>query len=466
MIKLNDDGIFVGEIKQLLATFNLPTCKVGSAYPAANEHFLTKDAIRLWEQTDTPDVFRAKKYGEYVFGAPYLNLTTTLPINNMIYDRQTHRYLGKFLRFLRDYSGLNLMSMYNCWDGDVVSLPFTLKIPTTASNGAVVTRNVNFENGKNNVSVYKVPISISPLSISVHGSTPIEMCLYIDNYQPVFKTYIYEIAKQTYRKRRINGVYSYNPFAAIRNESLKKFIWEHLSELYLVVKTSSALMTSIVVLEGNYTDKNDIYQEYISYKPYTIETSKNPDTTLWAMAERVNAAANSDAIWQALYSSDSIQALLVRSERGVVQSDAVESGFQIISQLLTTENTTGNFLLGDRLIEYLCGNAITNLSPPYEIKRVQNALNALRPGNAEALNLPKNIDAYRNKYGPFVSRYNIGSNPVQGSPRFFGIWHHDDLQNLRSIVYASKLHLKADVLGYLDKDLENVLKGVLDNVGV
>lgn len=466
MIKLNDDGIFVGEIKQLLATFNLPMCKVGSAYPAANEHFLTKDAIRLWEETSTPDVFRAKKYSHYVFGAPYLNLTSTLPINNMIYDRQTHRYLGKFLRFLRDYSGINLMSMYNCWDGDVVSLPFSLQIPTAMVGGVAGTREVVFEHGNNNASVYKVPIGISSLSISVHSSSPIEMCLYIDNYQPGFKPYVYEIAKQTYKKRRINGVYSYNPFAVITSDVLKKFIWEHISELYLVIKTSSALMTSIVVLEGEYVDKNDIYQQYISYKPVKTVTSKTPDTTLWAMAERVTDAAKSDIIWEALYSKDSIQALLVKGEFGVIESDTVESGFQVISQLLTTENTTGNFLLGDRLIEYLSGNAITNLSPPYEIKRVQNALNALRPGNAGAYNLPNNIDAYRDKYGPFVSRYNIGSNPVQGSPRFFGIWHHDDLQNLRSIVYASNLHLKADVLGYLDKDLENVLKGVLDNVEV
>lgn len=57
----------------------------------------------------------------YVFGNPILNITTNLRLDSLFYDEYTHNYLGRYLRFYRDYTGVNLMPLYNCFPETSVS---------------------------------------------------------------------------------------------------------------------------------------------------------------------------------------------------------------------------------------------------------------------------------------------------------------------------------------------------------
>lgn len=68
MIKFNDYHIFTGEIKQILADFNLPKYKGGK-----------------WLKTDDPS---------YYFGKYVKNYTKNLEIKTNAYDTYTHEYLG------------------------------------------------------------------------------------------------------------------------------------------------------------------------------------------------------------------------------------------------------------------------------------------------------------------------------------------------------------------------------------
>ena len=95
MLTLNDASIQVGQIKQLLHNFNLPNCAVGYKNPGLNKLFICDGYIQRWVYNNDHHLV-AQKVERYVYDKPYLNLTTNLPVRNMLYDRETHRYLGRY----------------------------------------------------------------------------------------------------------------------------------------------------------------------------------------------------------------------------------------------------------------------------------------------------------------------------------------------------------------------------------
>ena len=173
MLQFNNNHIFTGYLKQFLASFNLPTCRVYTAEferyylehgcedprviestapiidPAdlpmtfyINNEYIDKDKIRpgisinylkdgsiqqyFWNtdnwkpNTDIP----TSKYWKsnttvHYNGTKVLGLTKTLKNPTTLYNYQTHEYLGDYLRFLIDYEDINLMSMYNCFSNRI-----------------------------------------------------------------------------------------------------------------------------------------------------------------------------------------------------------------------------------------------------------------------------------------------------------------------------------------------------------
>ena len=176
MIQFGSTGIVAGYIKQLLADFPLPKTQI---YTTEHEKYFLEhgkespyilettfpgqvikdvDALPSTDTSTTGDTIEKHCYVPYIkdgriqflLGGYYLsnnhyvqgkwqsapfdvnasmggewrvynrgdhitNLTRSLEIKNNIYDSYTHEYLGEYLRFLRDYDGINLMSMYNCF---------------------------------------------------------------------------------------------------------------------------------------------------------------------------------------------------------------------------------------------------------------------------------------------------------------------------------------------------------------
>lgn len=54
--------------------------------------------------------------GNFSLGTYYPNITRQFVSNVNYYDSRTHRELGNYLRCLRDIKGVDLMSLYNCFD--------------------------------------------------------------------------------------------------------------------------------------------------------------------------------------------------------------------------------------------------------------------------------------------------------------------------------------------------------------
>ena len=128
MLKFNDNNILTGYIKQLLHSFNLPKCKVFNSLIDMKNYFSDKEGIAIIRKYKmNSDYLVYIKNGliinetKYLFNYEYQNITTNLSLFNNLYDSRTHEYLGEYLRFLRDYRDLNLMSLYNCYSDNYLT---------------------------------------------------------------------------------------------------------------------------------------------------------------------------------------------------------------------------------------------------------------------------------------------------------------------------------------------------------
>lgn len=154
MFKFNSNHIMTGQIKQILNSFNLPSYKVYTAqhYKYFLDHGVESPELAdgLYIKWDRIFEYKNGKWSKdldtYGYNNKYLNQTRTLLITNNIYDSITHEYLGDFLRFQRDYLGIDLMPLYNCFSNNVcpdLSISINTKEPATKKiTDIVVTKTI------------------------------------------------------------------------------------------------------------------------------------------------------------------------------------------------------------------------------------------------------------------------------------------------------------------------------------
>lgn len=383
MIKLNDNNIFVAEIKQILKDFNLPQCLIGNEILLENNHYIKDYGIYLYKNN------KEKRVSVYNYGEKYLNITSNLRIDNQVYDRYTHRYLGNYLRFLRDYKGIDLMSMYNCFDGE-------------AFKGQFKVNNVIFGNNGKNIT-YKIPITKKALTIKFFSDNLVNMCIYVDSNETYTRkntenedvqiAYKQTIAEKTFLNKKTNQIFTYDiinklwgsaesarmTVSSVFTNDEKNFINRNFNKLFLLLNVNKVTEDSIVVLEGsNFIDNQTSFYN------------------------------NKDYIHFAVY-----------------------------PQLLSLENSKGNYLIGDRLIEYLTHNAICPLSGLADINRMHS-----------------------------VIKDNPHSFPFRDEEKYkYGYWTEIDSKNIKYFIKknAYKLSNIYDLLGYVDKDVEQLIKEKIDN---
>lgn len=403
MIKLNDNNIIVGEIKQILHTFNLPRCAVGFENKKLNSHYIDKNNIYKCEEKDGKII--STFVTPYIYGKKYLNLTTNLKLENNLYDRYTHRYLGEYLRFLRDYKNIDLMSMYNCFDGEVNEDQVNLSLDSSSSDrkfggvdGAFITYSVPVKKGQS----YTLGIQ-SP-------SLPIEVCVVIHNSLASFRNHNNEIvskysnlilAQNTYTKvTTFNRAYLDKLWDKIEaNKGLNEFVDFYKDELRLLIKVPQALSRStIVLLEGDY---RYIYHKHNFLKPVKLDNT---------------------------------------SSGGYNYNEKPDFKFYTNPQLFSYLNQNDNNLLGDRLIEYLTGNAISSLSEDYDIIKLQKALQSFAP--------------QKNYVDP-------------DDPYYYGTWNKADrIKIINDLIFGKSIAADKniyDMIGYCDKDIEQADKFLLED---
>lgn len=392
MIKLNDNNIFIGHIKQLLKDFNLPSCTIITEDNADENFVIGKHYIKgsqLYLSDGEGSLVRKITYN---YGKKYLNLTSNLEINNLIYDRETHRYLGKYLRFLRDQKHVDLMSMYNCFDGETFSKNITITIGND--------KEIVFKNDDNYI-VYQIPITLNSLNLKMFDGREIQLGVYIDAND----TYVEGSTKKscrdfvlekTYKTMRTTSIFKYDALVTLLQSlkdptSIKKdFILNNVDKMYLLVKVLKSDLKSIVILEDSKK------YEYVDSK--SVWHGQEPSTTA----------------------------------RGYYK-------LPVFPQLFSNENLDNNYLLADRLVEYLTENVICPLSNMHDINR----FHAVVDENPTKL-------------------------PIKSIDRIYGYWTKSDTDNVIYLMQTNQDYIYNiyDMLGYVDKDIENLIRKELDDVAL
>ena len=437
MFKFNDTNILTGYIKEMLASFNLPSYKVYTRQQ--REHFeetgeelnviVSQEASNASEEaTEKHPCFvsyikdgsvqqyvknkEGNSYTWKVIADPYLynifvpNETKNYVIKNNIYDYYTHEYLGDYLRFIRDFHNVDLMPLYNCFSDHICN-----NIELTWNVGTGAKKSITFSGSNPEYKIYMLPVKLfQKYTIAIDCQQEYELCCgiygkYLDTRE-IFKS----IPEKTYKK--VIGQFSkpilYDlaellPSKLTTGSDDEKKQWDETmvwlakneGDLKLFIKLPASNNSSITVLEGDYRSWND---------SYGVGINKTQNKTI------LNFEASDECL--------------------------SNSNLKLITPLqLLKFNTGKSYPFADRLVEYLLGNAITPLDEIADnIKRVQTI--ALKNGQVNKAD---------------------------------GIWT-DKLQkilysfmNSEELTQSNKKETNHDILGYVDKDVENAYYAKMTN---
>lgn len=236
---------------------------------------VTDDVIRL----DYLPVGKTKVLQKYFFRKSYNNITSCFNSTVDYYDSETHKVLGNYLRALRDIEGIDLMSLYNCFDYTVVNnvdISNNSIEDKTSSNTKTILVPVRFN--RQYTIALDCPFKTYICPVLYNGKTLIDdiqgkdqNALFLNDLQtfnnlqfsnPITKTILVDIDRFfNYDKiNQLSSEVTIQTEVDKASQSAAQFL-QYEKYLYLAIQIPSTLQTSVVVLEGNYAN---IAAEYIT----------------------------------------------------------------------------------------------------------------------------------------------------------------------------------------------------------
>ena len=442
MINFNENSVKSNFIKQLLHSFNLPSIKVYKEELkdwVENNDLYIKDNYICKAYFDESNNLQFKRLLPYVFNSSIRNYTKNLKIDSLLYDSHTHEYLGEYLRFIRDYKKLDLMSMYNCFSNNLVDeLDYHYFIYDEED------RSKDFFKIKHkNYKIYMVPVKFGcKYTISITSDTPYELfCgfynkgyvsknVQITEGENVVKRTLPSLTYQFVSKSNFNEPFIYDKLLLLDNNGNKLFEGNPLSQyepyLKLFIKIPLNSNSSITVLEGSFINYND--WAYKKYRNKQNQVKENP--------------------------------ILISHNKSICNFEFLkdeDKNINLISNLqLQFLNSGTSHPFADRLWEYLSENAVTNIEDiSNNIKNLQDNL-IRRYDNSKDLEVKVGTRIDENNNTVPVLEPTQGKN-MSGLPYYinYGIWENKYKYILYDIAKEEGLiNSKNDVLGYEDKDIE------------
>ena len=161
------------------------------------------------------------------------------------YDSETHKHLGNYLRYLQHSQHLNLMPFYNCYSG--------LELSDTQITGAGVVQNVSTSQR-----VIAVPIKFNrQYTIAIDAPTGVDLsCAIIPSLNLLLPP----------RGMRTDSFSHYsclefNTPICFSYTTDEASCYQYERDLYLLMQLDTNNTSSIVVLEGNYTNLNCLHTD-------------------------------------------------------------------------------------------------------------------------------------------------------------------------------------------------------------
>lgn len=394
----DDSTLVVGHIKELLHNFNLPMIPVytDTTVLYENRSYIKEDEIVKWDGS------KFIKLAEYIYNKPMINVTKKLEMRSSVYDNYTHEYLGDYLRFIRDYHHIDLMSMYNCFGKKRPSRIYYNQRLNNKYLLEIDTDNINYN-------YYVVPIKFNKeYTIAVDSNIKWELLSII--YSNIFVEGTPEsLIEESYRV--ISGSKFTQPFKYSTKFSCAKDCWSKEKNLALLFKIPSEVKSSIVVLEGDYTSCTNIVD------------GTQVNNTIY------DDAANDEKV---IYDSKSS---------------------------LLKVNLENSYPFADRLVEYLLENAITPLDMfQKNIGRVQEQVYGKLNSSIKGY-----YGIWDNQLQNSIHKLLLDQDKTKGNSAKYGNtilkYNADDTSEIEEVRTAKRfIDIYDDLLDYVDKDVETLLR--------
>lgn len=274
MYRFNNTNITTLYIKQLLKDFNLPTFAVfkPGMMVYKNAFYLYNNTIAVSMVTGKVTEFSAANFkmifDGYTFGQEITNLTKKLKLNSLVYDSYTHEYLGEYLRFYRDYHGIDLMPLYNCNSNNTIS-NFSLPFSTMENvDGELKLVDKVFSDADGS-KIYMLPVKpFTKYTICIDSDTDVELIAgYYDNglidpLKETSYTFNYAATRMIKFNTSFNRPFIYDKlleesiFDSSWPDSVKERLYNQRKNLKLFIKVQPSNMinksSTLVVLEGDF----------------------------------------------------------------------------------------------------------------------------------------------------------------------------------------------------------------------
>lgn len=428
--RFNDDNMLTKFIKNLLFTTYIPTVQIWKIGKPIIKDFIyvTKNyivkAIANWPSNnssrtnyDGPQSEIDDRYfkiiSHYIRGNFYRGVTSNYESNTSNYDSEIHYYLGQYLRMIRDLDDIDLMQYYNCWNGSY-SDKIRFNLNTSENNQQLEQTIEIIQNNKKNdgLKTLLVPIKFNTkYTIYINSNIPFTICpVYYDGINIIRNR---NISNPLFYKKisrcAFNSPYLYEGIDTTKNNlntntDNNTILFEEYLNLLIQIPENN--MSSVVILEGDYTNIDLIN---IIKGHYENNIFKYDEISLNKLTE-----------------------IRIGDDINRLSEIEYENLFKSIPSL-TRQIDGQNYAFSDRLIEYLLLNVITkNDEISQNIERIQT-------------------------YNSSIKSNLLNGKMFYSQPNMKGIWDKYLRKYNYDLATNFKEPLSFDINGYVDKDTEELI---------